>query len=214
MKDHLNVHAVIRRVRSSSGGSRSNRSSRGSSSGSCNIINHGEFKVLVLGANGVGKTSICKRYVGLSDEDVDDIAVKNEGVPYDTSVFISSKDGEIQQYDLEIYDTDCDLQPKDRRTEIEKVDGYLLVYAKDSSQSVAKLMDIISDIKHIKHDNNPPMLVVCNKSDLKDSVVQQDFPLSNIQILPVSATKNEGLQTAFNLLVEKCVSKKEEIKKE
>lgn len=165
--------------------------------------------MLVLGSKGVGKTTICQKYAGLSIDDTDDIAVTTEGVPYDTSVFID-KDGEVQQYDLEVYDSDREFSPQEYRTEIQKVDGYLLVCTKDSEQSVAKLIDIISDIKHVK-SVDAPMLIVCNKSDLKDSALHKEIPSLNLQILDVSAVKNEGLQLAFNLLVEKCVDRKEKL---
>ena len=219
MFDHPSrIHDVMRRVRTLSSGaiSRSRSSSLGSvgsrgSHCSANIHNHGEFKVLVMGAPGVGKTTICRTYAGLGDEDVDDICVSATGgdVPYDTSVFIDI-DTEIQQYDLEVYDSNANMTSAEQQSLIEKCDAFLLVYSKTSKQSFLRLLELKQDITHIKQQP-PIMFVVGNMNDLRDHYAVKDDELwsLNLENVDISAANNEGLQLTFNTLVKKCAERKE-----
>ena len=95
-----------KRSRSSSGKLSSpklnDRSSCGSSNSSnmMGIINHGEFNLLVLGASGVGKTSICRRYCGYDFIDYE----KPKDEFYDTSIFIQMAGEEnARQYDFRTF---------------------------------------------------------------------------------------------------------------
>lgn len=220
---HFALSDVIRRVRtlSNSSRSRSRSNSCGSvgsrgSHGSANIHNHGEFKVLVIGAPGVGKTTICRTYAGLRDED-DDICCVNsaQDVPYDTSVFLE-KETEIQQYDLEVYDYNCNATSMEKRSLIEKCDAYLLVYSTTSKQSFLQLLELKQDITRIvnnmKGRSSPAiMFAVGNMSDLRDNHVVKDDELwsLNVEHVDISAVNNEGLQLTFNTLVRKCADRKE-----
>ena len=223
MFDNLVLSDVIRRVRTLSTGSRSrsnslgsvgSRGSRGSHS-SANIHNHGEFKVLVIGAPGVGKTTICRTYAGLRDEDDDICCVKsNQGVPYDTSVFLD-KENEIQQYDVEVYDYNCDATSVEKQKLIEKCDAFLLVYSKTSKQSFLRLLELKQDIIHMvnktKNRSLAVMFAVGNMNDLREHhVVKDDEVWSlNLEHIDISAANNEGLQLSFNTLVRKCADRKE-----
>ena len=221
---HLGVKEVIRRVRSHSG-SRSRSSSIASSNGSrgsrcstnINIVNHGEIKILVMGGHDVGKTTICKKYAGL-EEGEDDLCLHDHEIPYDASTFIDGDDGEIQQYDLEIYDYDPKASPIKNRKLIDKCDAFLLVYSKTSKQSLLKLLEMKQDISHIKGvGSNPIMFAVGNKSDLmsdSERVIQDDDLWSlNMDQIDVSAKLNEGIQTAFKALTNECAKRKSKEKR-
>lgn len=220
---HFGVNDVIRRVRTYSG-SRSRSSSVGSngsrgsrSSTNINIVNHGEMKILVMGSHDVGKTTICKTYVGLEDGD-DDLCLHDHDIPYDTSVFIDGKNGDIQQYDLEIYDYDPDASLIKNRKLIGECDAFLLVYSKTSKQSFLKLLEMKQDVSHIKGvGNHPIMFAVGNKSDLmldSERVIKDDDLWSlNMDQIDVSAKLNEGIQTAFKTLTNECAKRKQNEKR-
>jgi len=217
-RHHVGISNVIKRIRSRSGSrSRNNSTSSCGSTGSNHIVNHGEFKVLVIGSEGVGKTSICRTYTGLSSND-NDMCVKNDSIPYDSSIFIDRKNEEIEQYDLEIYDCRRNMSSKERRNLIKRCDGFLLVYSKTSRQSFLEVLELKQDIFHNWSAEGsgkrltPAMLAVGNKSDLHTSeyvVKADDLWALDIVHVDVSAKNNEGLQTAFKLVVKACIDSKE-----
>ena len=186
--------------RSSSGGSTSSRSSM-------QIYNHGELKILVLGNSGVGKTSICRKYVGLDNEVFKDREVLDsewsEG--YDTGIFINVNNS-TRQYDLEIFDFEDVTRnsPLKYKKNIERCDGFLLVYSKDNIESFMKIFEMMHDIHNVK-GSGCPLVVVGNKSD-KSALSVRDVRLIKEAHISVSAELNEGIQEAFHLLISQCIS--------
>ena len=190
------------------------RMSRGSSSrpDSMNIFNHGAFKLLVLGSAGVGKTTICRRYVGYDFHET----CQPENEVFDTSIFIGMPGENItRQYDLEIYDTNDHVSKanfQDYTNNLVSADGFILVYSKDSKASFMKLAEIICDIRHFK-SSTVPIIMLGNKSDLgriKYEVKENDLSILPFDHFNVSASKNEFIQEAFNSIVQKCAKQKDE----
>ena len=187
--------------RSSSGGSTSSRNSM-------QIYNHGELKILVLGNPGVGKTSICRKYVGLDNEvfkDREMLDSEEYSEVYDTGIFINVNNS-TRQYDLEIFDFEDVTRnsPLKYKKNIEHCDGFLLVYSKDDVESFMKILEMMHDIHNVKGPGCP-LVVVGNKSD-KSALSVSDVALIKEAHVSVSAELNEGIQEAFHLLISQCIS--------
>lgn len=189
--------------RSSSGGSTSSRNSM-------QIYNHGELKILVLGNPGVGKTSICRKYVGFDNEVFKDQQMLDSECSevYDTGIFINFNNT-TRQYDLEIFDFEGVTRnnPLKYKKNIEQSDGFLLVYSKDNVESFMRIFEVIHDVHNVKGPGCP-LLVVGNKSD-KSTLSVSDATLIKEAHVSVSAELNEGIQEAFHLLISQCISYRE-----
>lgn len=191
--------------------SRSRRTSRGESS-AC-IEYRGSFKFLLLGDQGVGKTTMCASYTSVDEEILNMIQENSEDEIFHSCVYLSSPNRKsVKQYDLEIaiangvYWNGTVNGYKER---IAQTQGFMLVYSKENRQSYMKLIEILSDIKKIKRGTDFPVVIVGNKSDLSEIQILQIQESENIvfgdfQHFNVSAKDNNGVQEAFTKLSQMC----------
>jgi len=125
------------------------------------------FKIVVLGAGGVGKSALTVQFVN---------GVFNEH--YDPTIEDSyRKQSEVdgEQCMLEIMDTAGTEQFLSMRDlYIKNGQGFLLVYSIIASSTLIFLEEISSQIERIKGPN-PPMVIVGNKSDLPE---RRQVPIS------------------------------------
>ena len=191
--------------------SRSRRTSRGES---CACIEYrGSFKFLLLGDQGVGKTTMCAKYTSVDEEILNMIQENSTNEIFNSCAYLNMPNRKsVKQYDLEIavangvYWNGTVNGYKER---IAQTQGFMLVYSIENRQSYMKLIELLSDIKKIKRGSDFPVVIVGNKSDLNDNKILQIQDSENIvfgdfQHLNVSAKDNLGIQEAFNKLSVMC----------
>ncbi|KAL2023508.1 hypothetical protein VTK56DRAFT_2116 [Thermocarpiscus australiensis] len=120
-----------------------------------------EFNVVVLGAGGVGKSCLTAQFVHHAWIESYDPTIEDS---YRTQKSIDGR-----QVVLEILDTAGTEQFVAMRDFYMKTgNGFLLVFSISSKSSFEELCTLRDDIIRIKDDENIPIVVVGNKSDLED----------------------------------------------
>ena len=116
------------------------------------------FTVVVFGDSWVGKTSLCKAFLG---EPFNDDYLPTVEDFYSTQIVHKEKN-----YQVDIIDT-CGTEtfPAMRRMEINKADAILLVYSLDKPHSFEWLEQIQEEIFQ-QRGGNLPVMVVANKADV------------------------------------------------
>jgi Ras-related protein Rap-1B len=127
-----------------------------------------EYKLVVLGAGGVGKSALTVQYV-------QNIYIES----YDPTIEDSyrkhtSVDG--RACTLEILDTaGVEQFTAMRELYIKNGEGFILVYSVTSEDSLQELMELREQVVRIKDNANVPIVLVANKCDLQDErVVSSD----------------------------------------
>ncbi|KAG7707879.1 hypothetical protein KL949_002281 [Ogataea haglerorum] len=118
-----------------------------------------DYKLVVLGAGGVGKSSLTVQFV--------------------QGVYIESYDPTIEDSytkDIEVDGRACNLEILDtagvaqftamRELYIKSGQGFILVYSVTDKSSLEELMAIREQVMRIKESSNVPMVLVGNKCDL------------------------------------------------
>ena len=159
------------------------------------------FKVMVLGAANVGKTSLIERFIHgqFTDDHLPTIADT-----YETGIFLNIGK-ELKQFDMELYDFSGSLKddfPETYADTILQSDGFIVVYSKDEPESLAKVVDIVADINVLKE--SPVVMVLENKCDCKKNIntnIGTNFQIVNAKHMEVSAKSNIGVDDAIKALV-------------
>lgn len=123
-----------------------------------------DYKIVVLGAGGVGKSSVTVQFV--------------------QGVYIESYDPTIEdsyRKQIEIDGRACDLEILDtagvaqftamRELYIKSGKGFLLVYSVTDENSLKELLALREQVLRIKDSDNVPMVLIGNKSDLEQDRV-------------------------------------------
>lgn len=123
-----------------------------------------DYKLVVLGAGGVGKSCLTVQFVQGVYLDTYDPTIEDS---YRKTIEIDSK-----VFDLEILDTAGVAQfTAMRELYIKSGMGFLLVYSVTDRQSLEELMDLREQVLRIKDVNRVPMVLIGNKADLTDERV-------------------------------------------
>lgn len=117
-----------------------------------------KFTVVVFGDSRVGKTSLCKAFLGEQ--------FKDDYVPTIEDFYSTQIEYKERNYQVDIIDT-CGTEtfPAMRRVEINKADAIVLVYSLDQLRSFEWLEQIQEEIFQ-QRGNNLPVMVVANKVDV------------------------------------------------
>jgi len=201
----------LEKLRKTSRGRSNRRTSRDSS---CMCIEYrGSFKLLLLGDQGVGKTSICAKYTAFDEELLKTLHENGQrDETFSSCIYLSSGNKKARQYDLDIAIANG-LYWKGTvngyKEKIQESNGFLLVYSKENRQSYMKLIEILSDIRKIKKMIDIPVVIVGNKSDLNEIKTLQVKDCEHIVLgeyphFDVSAVENIGIQEAFKCLSQMC----------
>lgn len=166
-----------------------------------------EFKLLLCGEEGVGKTSLIQRFVENSF---------TESATYE---------GELQSTELTLFGVPIKLYLQDLGKEIwEDVasfyvsdnDGLLLVF--DTSEKIKMKHSLDYWLQSIRDINQEiPLLVIGNKSDLPIKVnlnkIVQYISKLGVNLIQTSAKTGDNVSYAFKLLTSEIVKKKAAEKK-
>ena len=159
------------------------------------------FKVMVLGAANVGKTSLIEQFIHgqFTDEHLPTIADI-----YETGIFLNIGN-ELRQFDMELFDFNGSLKDDFPETYTDKIlrsDGFIIVYSKDEPDSLAKVVEIVADINILKEA--PVVMVLENKCDCKKNIntnIGIKFHIVNAKHREVSAKSDIGVNDAIKTLV-------------
>ncbi|KAK6456474.1 uncharacterized protein RJT20DRAFT_44970 [Scheffersomyces xylosifermentans] len=173
-----------------------------------------DYKVVVLGAGGVGKSSITVQFV--------------------QGVYVESYDPTIEdsyRKQIEIDGRACDLEILDtagvaqftamRELYIKSGKGFLLVYSVTDENSLKELLALREQVLRIKDTENVPMVLVGNKCDLEEDrvlsidvgvKVSQDWGL--VPFYETSAMYKTNVDEAFIDVVRQIMRKEAAISAE
>jgi small GTP-binding protein len=155
-------------------------------------------KICLLGASGVGKTSLVKKFVeGIFDEKY----LTSIGVKVDKKqVTVKNQNVQLMLWDVEGYDRYNVFQDKYLRGAA----GYIIVVDQTRQTSLLEGMDIHTLVRKI---SNVPAILVINKSDLqanfnlKDNVINQYLSLFDFQF-NTSAKTGQNVEEVFQAIAE------------
>lgn len=135
-----------------------------------------DYKIVVLGAGGVGKSSLTVQFVQNVYIDTYDPTIEDS---YRKQIEVDSR-----PCDLEILDTAGVAQfTAMRELYIKSGRGFVLVYSVTDENSLKELLELREQVLRIKDSTNSgpvPMVLVGNKSDLEDERVLS--PQDGIQV--------------------------------
>lgn len=155
-------------------------------------------KICLLGASGVGKTSLIKQYVEgiFSEKYLTSIGVKIDKKQVET------KSGQVKLmiWDIEGIDRYCGFQPKYLRG----ASAYIIVSDQTRSQSLLEGVEIQKMIKEV---TDIPGLLAINKSDLPETWHWSEKELEEIQsgyekTFHTSAKTGENVEAMFTHLAQ------------
>ena len=180
------------------------------------------FKITVLGAPNVGKTSLIERFInGTFTED----HLPTIADTYETGLFLNIQN-KLKQFDIELDDFTGALKedfPEIYEEKILQSDGFIVVYSKDEPDSLAKVVEIVADINILQEA--PVVMVLENKCDCKKNKANNTtnnktltkFQIINCRHMEVSAKSNIGVKEAISSLIhdlEEDAKYKKQIKKQ
>lgn len=166
-----------------------------------------EYKLVVLGAGGVGKSSITVQYVQGVYMETYDPTIEDS---YKKSASIDNR-----QCNLEILDTaGIEQFTAMRELYIKNGEGFILVYSITDESSLKELENLREQIARIKDNTNIPMVLVANKCDLDESrqvTSQQGVDLANswgkIPFYETSAKYRSNVDEVFTDLVRQIMKR-------
>ena len=153
-------------------------------------------KVCLLGATGVGKTSLVKQFVeGIFSEKY----LTSIGVKVDKKVVsLDSTQVQFMLWDIEGIDRYCGFQPKYLRG----ASAYIIVTDKTRSQSLIEGMDIHKQARLV---TDAPAILAINKCDLEETWHWTDEELANYSekfasVFTTSAKTGDNVDAMFEFL--------------
>ncbi|KAJ0032945.1 hypothetical protein NQD34_000052 [Periophthalmus magnuspinnatus] len=159
-------------------------------------------RVVFLGAAGVGKTALIRRFLQDTFEPKHRRTVEE----------LHSRDFDISgvKVTVEILDTSGSYAfPAMRKLSIQNSDACALVYAVDDPESLEAVKSLRDEILEIKEDKYTPIVVVGNKVDREDARrVCGDEVLSTVELdwnssyVEASAKENENVLEVFKELLQ------------
>ncbi|XP_061840515.1 GTP-binding protein Rhes-like [Nerophis lumbriciformis] len=161
-----------------------------------------QARLVFLGAAGVGKTALIRRFLQDTFEPKHRRTVEE----------LHSKEYDIGgvKVTVEILDTSGSYSfPAMRKLSIQNSDAFALVYAVDDPESLEAVKSLRDEILEIKEDKYTPMVVVGNKTDRQQerrvsgedvlSTVEKDW---NCSYLEASAKDNANVVEVFKELLQ------------
>ena len=167
------------------------------------------LKIVILGAEGVGKTSICLRFVHN--------LFGNKYLPTFEDTYKQNLEIDGNEYHLQILDTQRTeqfLALRDIYTN--DSDAFLLIYSITDKASFELLEDLRDQIARVKDGFDFPFLIVASKSDLEDQreVSKNDLigmeKKWNCSSIQVSAKDSINVFESFQQII-RILEKKEKL---
>lgn len=163
-----------------------------------------QVRLVFLGAAGVGKTALIRRFLQDSFEPKHRRTVEE----------LHSKEYDIGgvKVTVEILDTSGSYSfPAMRKLSIQNSDAFALVYAVDDPESLEAVKSLRDEILEVKEDKYAPIVVVGNKTDCEEkrrvasedvlSTVEMDW---NNSFVEASAKENDNVVEVFRELLQQA----------
>ena len=149
-----------------------------------------DYKLVVLGAGGVGKSCLTVQFVQGIYLDTYDPTIEDS---YRKTIEIDNK-----VFDLEILDTAGVAQfTAMRELYIKSGMGFLLVYSVTDPQSLDELMELREQVLRIKDTDRVPMVLVGNKADLtEDRVISVEEGIEAVSYTHLDVYKRQYMVCA------------------
>ncbi|KAI5108661.1 ras-dva small GTPase [Silurus meridionalis] len=161
-----------------------------------------QVRLVFMGAAGVGKTSLIRRFLNESFETKHKRTVEE----------LHRKEYEFSgvKVSVEILDTSGSYSfPAMRKLSIRNGDAFALVYSIDNAESLETVKNLRDEILELKEDKFTPIVVVGNKSDLDECrQVRSEDVLATVEVdwnnnfLEASAKENEHVVEVFRELLQ------------
>ena len=155
-------------------------------------------KICLLGATGVGKTSLVKQYVEgiFSEKYLTSIGVKIDKKQIETA----KQTVQFMIWDIEGIDRYCGFQAKYLRG----ASAFIIVTDQTRSQSLVEGLEILNMAQEVV---DIPRILAINKSDLPASWHWSDAEIEKIkqnfkQVFTTSAKTGDGVETMFSYLAD------------
>ncbi|XP_005078718.1 GTP-binding protein RAD [Mesocricetus auratus] len=116
------------------------------------------YKVLLLGAPGVGKSTLARIFGGIEDGPDAEAA----GHTYDRSITVDGEEASLMVYDIWEQDGGCWLPGHC----MAMGDAYVIVYSITDKGSFEKASELRVQLRRARQTDNVPIILVGNKSDL------------------------------------------------
>jgi len=173
------------------------------------------YRIIVLGAGGVGKSAITIRYCENTFRDVYDPTVEDSFtrfLHYDNKK-TKPEDRIVEDVELEIVDTaGYDQFQGFREIQLKEADGLIIVVSLDSAESFRMARTLLREILRGRDETvRPnPVMVLCNKTDLtaREVNLQQAEELMNdfkVRVILTSARLGKGISEAFYYFTGKLI---------
>lgn len=163
-----------------------------------------QVRLVFLGAAGVGKTALIRRFLQDTFEPKHRRTVEE----------LHSKEYDLGgvKVTVEILDTSGSYSfPAMRKLSIQNSDAFALVYAVNDPESLEAVKSLRDEILEIKEDKYTPIVVVGNKADQEDErQVSSDDVLSTVELdwnnsyLEASAKENANVVEVFKELLQQA----------
>lgn len=166
-----------------------------------------EYKLVVVGAGGVGKSALTIQFIQNHFVEEYDPTIEDS---YRKQVVI---DGETCL--LDILDTAGQEEYSAMRDQyMRSGEGFLCVFAVDNMKSFGDIPQYREQIRRVKDADDTPMVLVGNKVDLPQRVIGREQPAElartqNVPYIEASAKTRQGVQEAFFSLVREIKKHKE-----
>ncbi|XP_053552773.1 GTP-binding protein Rhes-like [Bombina bombina] len=161
-----------------------------------------QVRLVFLGAAGVGKTSLIRRFL----QDTFDPKHRRTVEELHSTEYDTAGGTEVK---IEILDTSGSYEfPAMRKLSMQSGDAFVLVYAVDDPDSFENVKRLREEILEAKQDKSPPIVVVGNKKD--EGTIQKvpwDEVLSTVEmewnsrLLETSAKENFNVTEIFRVML-------------
>jgi len=169
-----------------------------------------QFRAVILGSGGVGKSTLTLRFIENKFVDIYDPTIEE--------TFTKEINVDGQQVSLEVLDTaGAEQFTAINEFYLKGADGFILVYSLTSRQTLLELEPILRQIIEVKglETSDIPIVVVGSKADLVDErevlprSAQQYAQKWKLPFRETSAKRNLGVNEAFNEITRQMIKRKE-----
>jgi len=179
------------------------------------------FKFIIIGDHEVGKTSIIRRFV--ENKFIND---------YRATIGLNVTTHKINLYDNEILFSIFDIGAQEyfkrfRKTYYQGAKAAFIVFDVTDHQSFLNVPTWYKELKQFINDNQIPIVIVGNKSDLKeDRILSYEegaklvnqlssmYFVGNMSYIETSALTGENIQDAFSLIAYHYITRNKEMEEE
>eukprot|EP00111_Clytia_hemisphaerica_P004227 TCONS_00012080-protein len=180
---------------------------------STTAMHRGSVSILVIGDEAIGKTTMCRTFTQQDMKSNDFCARGVSGErrfstpmilpPINNNVGLSHYDIRISVVCTEW----CRKNVRAYRDLLLSSDGFILAYRKSKRESFISLIEVSSDIKRSRPQNNAPVIVASLKNETNEpyNLRNEDLVVLQEENFEIDLRKLECTEQMFRTLVNKCI---------